>query len=260
MTFAQTPSTRFAAVFAPLAILAIPGTVSAQDSDDFDPQGGVYVSVSGGITSPTDSIFEGTQAPEGASPGVAGAPASVAVGFEDDFVGTAAIGYRIPTKVFGVFQPSVEIEYSRSEPGVEEGAFNGGNQTFGGDFEVNTFSINYQSDIRWSDKQTIIPFLGGGIGIADVEANATYFPNNGIATAPTFAVRDSDTALSLQSNAGVTFVINENFDLNTRVRYQRISGLDLDRRFIAAGNDAFNARLNGDYETVSLLAGVRYRF
>lgn len=232
----------------------------AQDRDEFQPEGGAYVSVLAGVTSPTDGDFSGVQDPQGNAPGVAGAPANVRVEFDDTFQGAVAVGYRIPKRVFGLFQPSIELEYSRSTPDVSAGSFNGGNQTFAGGFEVDTYAVNYQSDIRWSNDQRVIPFLGGGVGIADVNANATYFPNNGIATAPTFAVRDNDTALYLQSNAGVTFVINDNFDLNTRVRYQRVSGLDLDRRFIAGGADDLNAELEGRYETVSLLAGVRFRF
>lgn len=253
-------SLRTIATISSVAALAAASPAFAQDTKEFEPEGGAYISVLAGVTSPTDSDFSGVQDPQGNAPGVAGAPADVRVEFEDTFQGAVAVGYRLPKHVFGIFQPSLELEYSRSTPDVDGGAFNGGNQTFAGDFEVNTYAVNYQSDIRWSNNQRVIPFLGGGIGIADVDANATYFPNNGVATAPTFAVRDSDTALYLQSNAGVTFVLNENFDLNTRVRYQRIDGLDLDRRFIAGGANDLNAQLEGDYETVSLLAGIRFRF
>jgi opacity protein-like surface antigen len=259
MVFSLNNSARTAAVSSALVALATASPSLAQEVEDFEPQGGVYVSVLAGVTSPSDNDFEGVQAPVAPSPGTNGAPANVAVEFDEEFYGAVAVGYRIPKRVFGLFQPSIELEFSRTSPDVSGGSFNGGSQTFGGDFDVNTYSINYQSDIRWSNGQRVIPFLGGGVGIADVRANARYFPNNG-ATAPTFAVTGDDTALSLHSNAGVTFVINDNFDLNTRVRYQRVSGLDFERRFIAGTNDAFNADVNGDYETVSVLAGVRYRF
>lgn len=243
------------------AMLALPtaSPAFAQSAEEFEPEGGAYISILAGVTSPSDNDFEGVQAPVAPSPGTTGAPANVAVGFDEEFYGAVAVGYRIPKRVLGLFQPSVELEFSRTSPDVSNGSFNGGSQTFSGDFDINTYSINYQSDIRWSNDQRVIPFLGGGIGIADVRANARYFPNNG-AAAPTFAVTGDDTALSLHSNAGVTFVINDNFDLNTRVRYQRVSGLDFERRFVAGTNNAFNADVNGDYETVSVLAGVRFRF
>lgn len=242
------------------AAATLPMQAQARDNAKFEPEGGAYVSVLAGVTLPSDSDFDGVQAPVAPSPGTAGAPAVVEVGFESDFTGSIAAGYRLPRAFLGIFQPSIEIEYSRTTPGVESGAFNGGNQTFSGGFDIDSYTIGYQSDIRWKNDQKIIPFLGGGIGIADVNANAAYFPNNGVATAPTFAVRDSDTGLSLHSNIGATYVLNDNFDLHGRVRYQRITELEFDRRFIAGGNDAFNAELDGSFETVSLLAGVRYRF
>lgn len=232
----------------------------AQSGSDGPADGGLYVSVLAGVTSPTDSDFQGVQNPQAPSPGTAGAPALVSLGFEEDFIGTVAVGYRLEKRFLGIFQPSIEIEYSKSSPSVDGGSFNAGNQTFGGDFKLDTYSLNYQSDIRWSRGQRVIPFLGGGIGIADVSANATYFPNNGVATAPTFAVRDTDTGISLHSNAGLTFKLSDNIDVSARVRYQRVTELEFDRRFIAAGNDAFNARLKGSFETVSLLSGVHLRF
>ncbi|MEP3050521.1 MAG: outer membrane beta-barrel protein [Erythrobacter sp.] len=239
---------------------AAAATPALAQSSDFDPEGGVYISVQAGVTSPTDETFEGIQAPDVGSPGAAGAPAVVDAGFDEGFVGTVAVGYRIPTRFLGLFQPSFEVEYSYAESDVSGGSFNGGDQIFGGDTEVNTFSINYQSDVRWSEGQKLIPFWGGGIGIADVDSNITYFPNNGIATAPTFAVTDGGTGLSLQSNIGLQYVLSDNIELQGRVRYQRVSGLDFERTFVGSGGEIFNADLDGNFETVSFLAGVRFRF
>ncbi len=257
MTLLTAPRTLAIALALPVFVLAAP---AAAQSNDFDPEGGPYVSLQAGVTSPSDETFTGIQDPQGASPGVAGAPASVEVESDEGFVGTVAVGYRIPRRIFGLFQPSVEVEYSYAEADVSGGSFNGGSQTFGGETEVNTFSINYQSDVRWSDNQKVIPFWGGGIGVAEVDSNATYFPNNGVATAPTFAVTGSDTGLSLQSNLGVQFVLTDNIELQTRLRYQRVSGLDFERTFVAGGANDFNSDVSGRFETVSLLAGIRYRF
>ncbi len=237
--------------------LAFPSIASAQDGSS---ESGPYVTLKGGVTLPSDETFDGVQNPEGASPGAAGAPAVVDLQYDEDFTFAGSIGYRFDRRVFGIFQPSIEVEYSYASVDVSGGAFNGGNQTFGGDLDINTFTLNYRSDIRWSDTQTIVPFTGGGIGIADVDANATYFPNNGVATAPTFAIRGSDTGLVLHSNAGLSFKLTDQVDLETSVRYQRITGLDLDRRFVAGGSDDFNAALDGRYETVSAFAGIRFRF
>lgn len=257
MNFSAMP--RITAVALALPVLAFAAPAAAQ-SGDFQPEGGVYVSVNAGVTSPSDELFTGVQAPAAGSPGMAGAPAQAFVEYDEGFTGTAAIGYQFPTRVLGIFQPSVEIEYGYGEADVSGGNFNGGNQTFGGGIETNTLSVNYQSDIRWSQGQRVIPFIGGGIGIADVNSRATYFPNNGVANAPTFAVTDGGTGLSLQSNAGLQFKLTDKLSLQGRVRYQRISGLDFQRTFIGGGNNAFNANLDGSYETVSVLAGLRFKF
>ena len=242
-------------------VAALPSAASAQDNgDDFDPEGGVYVSVKGGITSPSDETFSGTQAPAAGSPGVQGAPADIALQFGEDVTFAGTIGYRIPKRVFGLIQPSIEAEYSYARNDVSGGALNGGNQIFDGDVDVNTFTIGYRSEFRWAKDQKIIPFTGGAIGIAEVDSNVTYFPDNGVANAPTFGLSGSDTGFVLQSNLGVTVPLTEKVELDLSGRYQRISGIDLERRFIADGNDAFNADVSGRHETVSGFLGLRYRF
>lgn len=241
------------------AAVALPNAALAQNSDG-EEEGGFYISLQAGVNSSSDESFEGTQAPVAPSPGVAGAPANVEVELNEDFVGTVAVGYRFPKRVLGLFQPSLELEYSYAESGVTGGNFNGGDQSFDGEFDINTFSLNYVSEVRWSDSQRIVPFFGGGVGIADVDADVTYFPNNGIATAPTFTLTGSDTGFSYQANVGVLFELTDQIDLQTSVRYQDVTGLDYDRTFVGGGNSAFNSRLEGGFETVSFLGGIRYRF
>jgi len=251
---------QFAVPFAVFGVMIAAAPAYANDDEKFEPEGGVYISAQAGVTLPSDETFSGIQSPEGTSPGVAGAPADVAVGFDNAAIYSGAIGYRIPKRFLGLFQPSIEVEYNFASPSVSGGSFNGGDQIFAGDVDVNTFSINYQSDIRWSNDQKIIPFWGGGIGITDVDANISYFPNNGIATSPTFVASGSDTGLNLHSNIGVRYKLTDNIDLQARARYQRVSGIDLDRRFVADGSGSLNANLGGSYETVSLLGGLRFNF
>lgn len=257
MNFNFTPRISAFAIIAPLAILASP---AAAQSADEDVEGGVYVTVQAGVTTPSDELFQGVQAPAAGSPGVAGAPAQPLVEYGEGFTGSVALGYQFPTRVLGVIQPSIETEYSYAEADVTGGSFNGGNQTFGGDIETHSFLLNAQADFVFSDDQRVVPFIGGGIGVTDVESFATYFPNNGVATAPTFAVTDGGTGFTYQGNAGLRFDLTDTFSVQGAVRYQNVSGLDFERTFIGGGAEVFNADLEGDYETVSFLAGVRYRF
>lgn len=234
--------------------IALPMTpAAAQDADS-----GLYVRGGAGVTLPSDFDLSGVQAPEGASPGTAGAPANVDIQLDNDAVFVGAVGYQLPTRLFGVFQPSFELEYSYASPGVQGGSFNGGNQTFGGQVEVQTYTINYQSDIIYSDNQRVTPFFGGGIGVADVDSYASYFPPT--AAGPTFVVTGDDTAFTYQSNIGLRFDLTDTIAIDARARYQRVNGVDLERRFIGGGANDFNSNVSGDYETVSLIAGIRYNF
>jgi len=228
------------------------------EKEAFEPKGGVYVTALGGVSLPSDAEYSGVQQPAAGVPGAAGAPANVNAELSSGAFVSGAIGYRIPKHVFGLFQPSVEIEVNYTDFDVNGGDFNGGNQTFSGDQNALTVTANYQNDLRWSNNQKVIPFWGGGIGFTRVDNNIAYFPNNGVLTSPNFAVRGSDTGFNLQSNAGLTFILSDKVELVTRVRYQRVTGLDFERRFIA--NDGFSADVDGRFENVTLAAGLRYRF
>jgi len=247
--------------FATAAFFVMPQAAFAQSEGDAASgqlDSGVYATLRVGATLPSDISLSGTQDPQAPSPGTAGAPANVEAGLDSALTVSGAIGYQFDKRVFGLFQPSLELEYKYANPNVSGGNFNGGNQTFQGDVEVHSFFINYQSDIIWSDNQRVVPFIGSGIGITQFDSNIQYFPAT--QTAPTFGVVSNDTAFTYQSNAGIRFNLSDTISLDTRVRYQRVNGLDLERRFIAGNNDAFNANVSGDYETVDVVAGLRVRF
>lgn len=226
-----------------------------------EPDEGFYATFYVGLNAQQGNTFTGIQAPEPGNPpaAVAGAPANVAIDYDTGSVFGGSIGYHIPTRFLGIFEPRVELEVNYSEADVDFGSFNGGNQTFSGGIDTFTAEISYYSDIRWSDNQKVIPYTGGGIGIAVVDLNAQYFPNNGVAAAPTFAVGGDQTAFTTHNNIGVTFRVSENFDLFTQARYQRIYGTDFQRRFIAAGANAFNADVDDDIETITVSIGARIK-
>ncbi|WP_298302018.1 outer membrane beta-barrel protein [uncultured Erythrobacter sp.] len=253
MTFTSSHRIALTLVSGAGAIVLPMTSAAAQEVD-----GGVYVRGGVGITLPSDFDLDGIQAPEGLSPGVAGAPANVDIDLDSDVTLSGAIGYQLPTVLFGAIQPSFELEYTYASPGVDGGSFNGGDQTFGGEVDVQTFTVNYQADIIHSDNQRLTPFFGGGIGIADVDSSVAYFPAT--ATAPTFTVADDDTAFVYQGDIGLRYDVTDAIALDARARYQRVDGVDLERRFIGGGANDFSSDLSGDYETVSFVAGVRYNF
>ncbi|WP_156874195.1 outer membrane beta-barrel protein [Sphingorhabdus lutea] len=241
---------------------AMMGSAYAKDDDEkqvkFTPESGFFVTAHAGLSTPRDAKYDGVQSPNNGVPGMVGAPANVRVEFSNGEFFGGSIGYRLNRHVFGIFQPSIEVEANYSNADVNGGSFNGGNQHFGGNQKAISFSLNYQSDIRWSDDQKIIPFTGGGIGVTQVENNILYGGNSSPNAAPSFGVVGSDAGLSLHNNIGLTYVINDNVELTARARYQRVSGLKFDRRFLATGG--LNANVEGKYENLIFSAGIRKRF
>jgi hypothetical protein len=228
---------------------------------DFDPApGGAYASGFVGISFPSDADFEGTQAPAAGVPGLAGAPANIQADLDSDVYYGGAVGVRLPFKYWKYFQPRIELEISRSESDVSAGNFNGGNQNFSGDQSVTYYLINNSSDIIWRENQKIVPYFGGGIGIGDFDTNIQYFPNNGIATAPTFAVQNSGSGFATVSTLGATFKATDRFDIYAEGRYLKTYGVDAERRFIAGTNNGFSADVDDDPDGFTLTVGTRVNF
>lgn len=245
-----------------LAIITTLGLSSTAHAGifDFDPaEGSFFASGFGGISIPFDADFEGTQAPADGVPGVAGADANAQASFDNSFYYGGSVGARLPFKYWTYFQPRVELEISRyGDANVNGGAFNGGNQTFSGSQSATFFLITNNSDIIWSEDQRIIPYFGGGLGIADYDATIGYFPNNGVATSPTFEVTNTGSAFTTLSTLGATLKTDSSFDIFVEGRYIKTYGLDAERRFIS--NDGFSADLDDSPDGLTFTGGIRVNF
>lgn len=227
---------------------------------DFDPApGGVYVSGFVGAAFPFDADFEGE-----VEAVTAGAPVGTNIELEADFdtdvAFGGAVGVKLPFRYWKYFQPRLELEVSTFENDVSSGVIFGGNQTFSGDQSYTFFLINNSSDIQWRDDQRIIPYFGGGIGIANVDTNIQYFPNNGAFTAPNFAVQGDETAFATSTTAGLTFKATEQFDIYTEARYYKVYGVDAERTFIAGGASDFSGNVDDNPDGITLTVGARFNF
>ena len=221
---------------------------------------GVYVTLSGGAEFFQDSNFFGIQQPDANVPGVTGAPAFVNVDYDTGYNVRGGIGYKLSRGFIGFLIPSFELEVGYAEADVGSGDFNGGNQIFIGDINVTTIQFNYNSDLIFKDGQKIIPYFGGGLGVGIVDTNIAYFPNNGIATAPTFDIEGSSTDFVVNNRLGVKTKLSKNLDIFLEGRYTRVSSGDFERRFVGGGADGFNAALEGDTDSFSLGLGLKARF
>lgn len=154
-------------------------------------------------------------------------------------------GYTLGAAVGAAFTPniSLEVEYAYRSADVtitdrddddESGRANG-------DTSANAFMFNalYVFD-GMGATGAIQPYLGGGIGGANVETSAS---------GQNF---DADTLLAYQLIGGVRYELNPNVTLYAEGRwFQTESG-----KFDGPGGDNFD----GEFETFDLLVGVRYVF
>jgi hypothetical protein len=241
-----------------LGLALLPASAHAGIFDTDPAEGGVYVSGFVGISLPSELNFEGIQAPETGSPGAAGAPANVRADLDNDVYFGGAVGARLPFKYWKYFQPRLELELSYTDNSVSEGSFNGGTQTFSGDQSVLFGFLNSSSDIIWEDDQKIVPFIGGGLGFADVDSNILYA--GGGATSPNFGVIGSSSNFVTHSSAGLTFKATQKNDLFLEARYYTIYDVDQERRFIADGADIFNADVDDNVSGFTLTVGTRFNF
>ncbi len=228
---------------------------------DTDPaEGGFYASGFVGAGFRNDADFDGVQNPAAGSPGVAGATANVEAEFDTDVYFGGAIGYRLPFKFLTYFQPRLELEVSYLDTDVQGGSFNGGDQTFGGSQESLYILGNSLTEIRWSEDQVFVPYIGGGIGVGFFDHDISYFPNNGVATEPTFAVRGDDTGLATHTTIGVSFPVNEQLEVYGEGRYLLTLNVDGERTFVGDGGETFNADIDDDPDGFSVSVGLRWQF
>ncbi|MEO1304482.1 MAG: outer membrane beta-barrel protein [Pseudomonadota bacterium] len=236
--------------FALSSLMALPAI--AEDETGFYVSGFIGAGFAG------DAELTGIQMPEVGAPGTPGAPANIQAEFDADNTIGVALGYKTPWEFLGVFHPRLELEYSTLTADVGGGSFNSGTQPFSGDVNVDFFLINNYSDIIWDEDQTLVPFVGGGLGLANVDANILYA--GGGATAPNFAATGDDTGLAGTFAAGLTWLTGTQWEIYGEGRYYQIRDLEFERRFIGGGADLLNATVEDDFDGTALTIGARYKF
>ena len=229
---------------------------------NFEPApSGFYISGFGGASFLQDSSFNGVSDPVAGVPGptgVAGTPLDVDLNVSTGLFAGGSIGYQAPFKYWGVFHPRFEIEGSFLSRDIEGGSFNGGNQIFGGDQDVIFVQFNNYSDIKFSEDQRLVPYIGGGLGVAFVDSNVGYFPAS--ATSPTFAVQGDDTAFTSHGAIGLTYKLTPNVEIYSEGRYFRILNVNLDRNFVGGGASLLSGIVEDDVDGLTATGGIRIRF
>lgn len=232
-----------------IKVLAIAGasiiglTASAASADGLlesnASHSGPYISVSGGGVFADDSNFVG---PAGG------------IAFENDtgYTINGAVGYRFPVRILGVLQPRVEIEGGYIDADIDGSnlVFPGGGETIGDQSAV-TLYLNSYLDLRFSDRQRLVPYIGGGAGAAflDFEARQSFG-----SAAPIPIAFSDQTVFAGHAAVGATYELTDRLELFGEGRYFRFSDVDL----AFAGPPTFQDDGRIDGYTASV--GLRWRF
>lgn len=251
-----------ASLVAALGVFSISVSAQAGDLFKFEPaESDFYIAGFGGVSLSSDATFTGVSDPVAGVPGatgVAGTPLNVDVDYDTGFTFGGAIGYQLPFTYWNIFHPRLEVEVSYIDNDVSVGAFNAGTQTFEGDQSTVLVYLNNYSDIKFSEDQRFVPYIGGGLGAAFLDANIGYFPAT--ATAPVFALEGNETAFVTHGALGATYKLSDNLDLYSEGRYYRVYGANFDRNFIGGGGSLFSGDVDDDLTGFTFTTGVRLRF
>jgi opacity protein-like surface antigen len=158
--------------------------------------------------------------------------------FDPGISGGVAAGYD-----FGCPRIEGEIVYQRnnldmmsvSVPGIGSGSL-----AVTGDVTSTAFLINGYYDFK--NNSSVTPFIGGGFGMAKVEASAITVPGFG-----TISSSVDDTVFAYQVGAGLGFAVNEKLSI------------DLKYRFLGTSDPNFEGT-TVTYSTNNFYAGLRVSF
>ena len=201
---------------------------------------------------------------------------------EDSIVGFARLGYRINknwrVELEGGYRPgeltSVRGDGARA-PGAPVGLCNTSTlrtaaqpecrDPFGSIASI-TGMFNVIYDLNFSFFQQVVPFIGAGIGVnnVDVEVIGQFSNVPGTLTVggtnPAFqnlVVNDNDVTVAWQAIAGLTFNATERLAMDLTYRYLSGSDISFDSRGSASLQPG---TFSGPYEDQSITLGVRYAF
>jgi Surface antigen len=225
------------------AFLAFAGAGHAQALFSFEEaDGGAFV-----------SGFVGSSAPGDAD--LSGSGTRLAAEFDTSAAYGGAIGYRLPFKYWTYFQPRLELEILSGRSDVSGAQLNGIARTASGELSSTSFLFNNYNDITWSDQQTIVPFVGGGLGFSRIDLSASGAAAPGGVAA--FAIEDDTTALTTTFSGGLTWRATDRFEVYGEARYTKVYGTEFEQ--VAAGSSATQA-LEDDLTAATFTVGARIGF
>jgi opacity protein-like surface antigen len=186
---------------------------------------GFYVSGQGGLTFLQDA--DNTAA-----------GGTIETSFDTGWALGGSVGYAFANGI----RAEAELGYRQND--LDQARIGGlGSADMDGDVSALSFMANGWYDIKTGTPFT--PYLGGGIGFAQVSVNDAKIA--GVALAD-----DDDTVFAYQVGAGVAFAVAPKINLTLDYRFFGTA----DPSFKAAGGGSFDS----EYHSHNIMAGMRFEF
>jgi opacity protein-like surface antigen len=157
------------------------------------------------------------------------------------------LGYKFRGNRMGRFRTEAEFSYRKND--VDEIVFNGVNRIGSGDERVLAGLINLLYDIN-AHSDRFIPFVGAGIGLANINADVAYSPGA--------FIDDDDTTFAYQFMVGAELRLTDEISIIGDARYFALDDPEL-TRFGGPAPAAF-VDLDSEYDSFITSLGFRYNF
>ena len=161
--------------------------------------------------------------------------------YERGFTGEIGAGYD-----FGIVRVEQTIGYTQHDPkGLDVGDLTG-NGSF------NAYNVNLNAFIDLPVSKIFVPFAGGGVGLARVDADLSRADD---ATGASSSYSGKDWGLLWHADAGIGVHLSSKATVELGARYTRISSLKFDGQ-----NNGADTTFSPKMSTLSGTLGLRYSF
>lgn len=235
------------------AALSLGCAAQAQDQE-------FYVGVFAGVDFPDDEAIDGFNA--------FGAPRDINVELDAGPVFGLTLGFAAPDQAWGRVRGEVETSFREAE--VDVFTLNDVDRALEERSEVSVaaamINLYYDTPVL-ADRFRV--YGGVGFGLAGVDNEILYLVENpnAISGNARIAIPSTETTYAYQLIAGGEVQLGANWSLVGDVRYFDVGDFEVQRFIrnsiidgVATNNGTIDSILDADYSTVSLTAGLRYRF
>lgn len=149
-----------------------------------------------------------------------------------------AMGYN-----FGNARVEGEIAYQKNDLdslSLNVIGYDLGDASISGDTSSIAFLVNGYYDIH--NKTSVTPYIGGGLGMANVDLGAVYLDNYGQLTRSV-----DDTVFAYHLTAGVAFPVTDSVSLDLKYRYFATADLEIDTGEVEYSSHNFYAGVRVDF-------------